>query len=132
MPKSQKFPFALFLLLTAGPTLIIGAGLWYLSSLVPECEIAIADRLTAPSGEFDLVTFSRNCGATTGPNTQAALIPAGDDLPFDATSFASVAVADADLAARWDGFGNIELTLPQGAEIYRSDDNVAGISVIYR
>nr|WP_314258306.1 hypothetical protein [uncultured Devosia sp.] len=132
MPKSQKFSLPLFTLLTAGPALIVGAGLWYLSSLAPECEVTIDQRLTAPNGDFDLVTFSRNCGSATGPNSQAALIPIGEDLPFDAASFASVAVADVDFAPRWDGFGNIELTLPADAEIYRQDDNVAGIAVIYR
>jgi hypothetical protein len=131
VPRSQKFPFRLFLLLTAVPALLVGAGLWYLSGLVPGCTTDIAHRLTAPDGQFDLVVFSRDCGTSTGPNTQAALIPAGDDLPEDATSFASIGVA-VDMEPRWDGFGNIELTLPEGAQIYRQDGEVAGIAVIYR
>ncbi|WEK05242.1 MAG: hypothetical protein P0Y65_02995 [Candidatus Devosia phytovorans] len=132
MPKSQKFPLPLFTLLTAGPALIVGAGLWYVAGLAPSCDVSISDRQTAPDGQFDLVVFSRDCGTTTGPNTQAALIPAGDDLPEDAASFVSVGQTDAALDARWDGFGNIELTLPQGAEIYRQDEAVAGVTVIYR
>ena len=131
MPKAQKFPLSLFILLTALPATIVGGGLWYLSTLVPACSVDIAERLTSPDGQFDLVAFSRDCGTSTGPNSQAALIPAGDDLPEDAASFASIGMA-ADLAPRWDGFGNIELTLPEGAEIYRQDDTVAGIAVIYR
>jgi hypothetical protein len=77
------------------------------------------------------VVFSRSCGSSPQPNTQAALIPPGDELPEDAASFVSVG-AEADLAPRWDGFGNIELSLPSGAEIYRQDAEVAGVSVIYR
>ncbi|UJW86948.1 hypothetical protein [Devosia sp. SL43] len=88
-------------------------------------------RLTSPDGQFDLTIFSRDCGTSTGPNTQAALIPAGGVIPEDAASFASFGTA-ANLAPRWDGFGNIELTAPEGAEIYRQDDVVAGRSVIYR
>lgn len=129
--STNKFPLGIFLLLTALPALLAGGGLWYLSSLLPSCSIAEQARLTAPDGQFDLVVFSRNCGATTEPNTQAALIPAGDHLPEDAASFVSIAAA-ADLAPRWDGFGNIELTIPQGAEIYRQDENVAGVAIIYR
>ena len=108
-----------------------GCGLWYLSSFAPTCSTDIAQRLTAPDGQFDLVVFSRDCGASTGPNTQAALIPAGDQLPDDATSFVSVGLAT-DFAPRWDGFGNIELTVPADAETYRRDETVAGIAVIYR
>lgn len=131
MPALNKFPFRTFLLLTALPAVLIGGGLWYLSGLLPSCAINEHTRLTSPDSQFDLLVFSRDCGTSTGPNTQAALIPAGDILPEDAASFASVGIA-ADLAPRWDGFGNIELTLPEGAEIYRNDETVAGIAVIYR
>ena len=130
MPSTNKFPLRLFALLTTAPAILVGGGLWYLSGLAPGCTTAISDRLTAPDAQFDLVVFSRSCGVTS-PNTQAAVIPAGDDLPEDATSFASIGVA-ADLDPRWDGFGSIELTLPVGARIYRQDDSVAGIAVIYR
>lgn len=131
MPSAQKLPLSLFLLLTVLPATLVGGVLWYFSGEAPACSLAISDRLTAPDGQFDLVVFSRQCGDGTGPNTQAALIPAGDDLPEDATSFASIGVA-ADLAPRWDGFGNVELTLPAAAQIYRKDETVAGIAVIYR
>ena len=127
---TNKIPLRIFLLLTALPAAPVGGGLWYLSSLVPTCSIDQQARLTSPDSQFDLVVFSRNCGATTGPNTQAALIPAGGDLPEDAASFLSIGRA-ADLAPRWDGFGNIEPAIPQGAEIFRQDETVAGIAVIY-
>jgi len=121
----------LFIALTAGPALIVGAALWFFAGTLPSCSIVLAERLTAPDRRFDLVTFSRECGASVGPNTQAALIPVGDSVPDDATSFVSVG-ADVDLDPRWDGFGNIELSIPPDIDIYRNDDNVAGISVIYR
>lgn len=131
MAATNKFPLRTFVLLTALPAALIGGGLWYLSSLLPSCTIAEQARLTSPDSQFDLVVFSRDCGTSTGPNTQAALLPAGDAMPEDGASFASIGMA-ADLAARWDGFGNIELSLPPGAEIYRQDDAVAGVAVIYR
>ena len=131
MPSAKTFPLPLFAALTAGPALIVGAGLWWLGSSAPTCALDIQQSLVSPDGRFDLVIFSRNCGDSTDPNTQAALIPAGSDLPEDAASFASIGT-QADLAPRWDGFGNIELTLPSDAEIYRQDDAVAGVTVIYR
>ncbi|MCS6758898.1 MAG: hypothetical protein MO852_07635 [Candidatus Devosia euplotis] len=99
--------------------------------MLPSCSTRLQARLASPDQRFDLVVFSRSCGADTSPNTQAALIPAGDDLPEDAASFVSIG-ADADLAPRWDGFGNIELAIPDAAKIYRQDDTVAGIAIIYR
>lgn len=131
MAATNKFAFRWFILLTAVPALGIGGGLLYLSNLLPSCAINEQARLISPDGQFDLVVFSRDCGATTTANTQAALLPAGDTVPDDAASFVSVGVAT-DFEPRWDGFGNIELTVPTDAEIYRQDETVAGISVIYR
>lgn len=131
MAATNTFPLRLFLLLTAVPAVLVGGGLWYLAGLLPSCGATEQARLIAPDERFDLVVFSRSCGADTGPNTQAVLLPAGDAIPDDASSFLSIG-AEADLAPRWDGFGNIELTIPPGAKIYRQDDTVAGIAVIYR
>lgn len=131
MSPTSKFPLRIFLALTVIPAVLIGAGLWYVAALLPSCNLSEQARLTSPDRQFDLVVFSRDCGSTTGPNSQAALIPAGDELPDDAASFFSVGAA-ADLEPRWDGFGNIELVAPDGAEIYRQDDTVAGVAVIYR
>jgi hypothetical protein len=129
LPATNKFPLRTFLLLTAIPAALVGGGLWYLSGLLPSCVVVEQARLTSPDGQFDLLVFSRDCD--TGPNTQAALIPDGTTLPEDATSFASIG-ASADLTPRWDGFGNIELSIPEDTKIYRQDDTVAGVAVIYR
>ena len=130
MAKSTKMPLPVLLALTGGPALMIGMTLWFVNDLVPACTVTETARLASPDAQFDLVTFSRDCG-NTPPNIQVALVPPGEDVPFDAASFVSVA-ASVDLAPRWDAYGNIEITLPSGADILRRDDSVAGISVIYR
>ena len=118
-------------MLTVLPALAVGGAIWHFAGTLPGCNVNISERLTSPDQRFDLVVFSRYCGETTDPNTQAALIPAGEDLPDDAASFLSIGT-QAELAPRWDGFGNIELSVPPEARIYRQDDSVAGIGVIYR
>lgn len=130
MASTNKISVHIFLLLTAFPAMLVGCALWYFSSLLPSCIVKEQARLTSPDKQFDLVVFSRDCGTTTGPNTQAALIPAAADLPEDAASFLSIGAA-ADLQPRWDGFGNVELAIPERAEIYRQDEEVAGIVVVY-
>ena len=131
MAPITKFPLRAFVAFTTIPALLVGGVLFYLSTLLPACRIAEHGRFASPDGVYDLVTFSRDCGSSTRPNTQAALIPAGDVLPEDAASFLSVAGA-ADFGPRWDAYGNIELSVPDGAEVFRQDDTVAGIAVIYR
>lgn len=130
MTLITKLPMRTLLLFTTVPALIVGAALWFTADLVPQCTIVERDRQTSPDNQFDVVIFSRDCGNTTA-NIQAALVPTGEDMPYDATSFLSLG-ADADLAPRWDAGGNLELTVPEGVEIYRQDDAVAGVTVIYR
>ncbi|KKB10095.1 hypothetical protein [Devosia chinhatensis] len=130
MPQT-KMPPAVLLILTAGPALAIGMTLWIVNDLVPACDVTEHQRLAAPDGQFDLVTFSRQCGDSTDANMQAALVPPDEPVPFDAASFVSVG-AEANLQPRWEGPDSVELTLPQDAEIYRRDETVAGINVLYR
>lgn len=131
MTPITKFPFRAFLLFGTIPALLIGAGLWFLGDLVPQCVIDEQVRQTSPDGQFDLVVFSRDCGEATAANTQAALVPPGEAIPYDAASFLSLSVA-ADLQPRWDAYGNIEIAVPPGAEPLRRDPEVAGIAVVYR
>lgn len=130
MARTSSLPLPALLLLTLGPAAMIGSTLWLVSSMVPECVVSESQRLPAPDESFDLVIFSRDCG-DTAPNTQAALVPHGEEVPFDAASFVSVA-AETEMAPRWDAYGNIELSLPEGIEMLRRDENVAGVTVIYQ
>ena len=130
MARKSNMPVAVLIALTAGPALAIGITLWVVNDMVPACIVTEAQRLTAPDGEYDLVTFSRACGETP-PNIQAVLVPPGEDVPFDAASFVSV-VATTDLIPRWDPQGRIEITLPDDGDVLRQDETVAGIAVVYR
>ncbi len=125
-----KMPPAVLLALTLGPALAIGMTLWIVNDIIPECMVTEHQRVTAPDDQFDLVVFSRECGPTP-PNTQAALVPPGEAVPFDAASFFSIPAA-ADLAASWGGDGSIEIDAPEDVEALRRDATVAGVTVIYR
>lgn len=128
MPKMHPATWAA---LTVVPAMIVGSVLWVIADFVPDCENVIHSTLPSPSNAVDLVTFSRNCPATTGPNTQAALIVHGQTLPDDATGFLSIS-GEHDLAARWDAYGNLELTIPPQAEVYRKTEQVDDVAVIYQ
>ncbi|KKB85957.1 hypothetical protein VW29_04965 [Devosia limi DSM 17137] len=123
MRKSRQFSL---LALALVPGLLVGALLWFLVGLVPECGNNVTQTVAAPDGSRQLVVFSGACGA----NTEAAILPVGQALANDATGFLSVE-GNHDLDPRWDGFGNLELTLPPDAQIHRQDQP-AGVTIIYR
>lgn len=128
--KSRLHPLATTVLL-ALPLLVIAFMIWALTGLFPSCSISEHERIASPDDRHDIVVFSRSCGASTPPNSQAALVPHGEALGADTGSFISIGQAG-NLAPRWDAYGNIELTLPETVEIFAQADSVAGISVIYR
>jgi len=123
MRKSRQYSL---LALAVVPGLLVGAVLWFLVGLVPECANSVTQTLASPDGSRQLVVFSGACGA----NTEAAILPVGQALADDAAGFLSIEGTHG-LDPRWDGFGNLELTLPPDAEIHRQDDP-AGVTVIYR
>jgi hypothetical protein len=125
-----KMPVPVLLMLTLGPAAMIGATLWIVNDIVPACSITEGQRVPAPDARYDLVTFTRTCGDTPA-NMQAAVVPLGEEVPYDAASFVSV-MAEVDLEPRWRDSGTIEITLPRNAEILRQDDTVAGMGVVYR
>ena len=129
MPRA-KMPVPVLLAFTLLPAIAIGATLWIVGDLVPACTIEERERLTSPDQQFDLVIFSRDCG-DTAPNTQAALVPPGEEIPFDAASFFSVG-SDAELSAQWLAADSIEIARPAGAEVFRDDASVAGVTVTYK
>jgi hypothetical protein len=130
MALNRKMPVPVLLALTLGPAIAIGATLWIVTDLIPECSIAEQSRLASPDGTFDLVLFSRSCGDTP-PNAQAAIVPHGEALPYDAASFFS-AMTEAPVEAQWVSSDAVEVAPADGATILRSDDIVAGIAVTYR
>lgn len=129
VPNYRKIPMPVILALTLLPATMIGATLWIVGGLVPACTIEEKARLTSPDQRYDLVVFSRSCGDTSA-NTQAALVPPQEEVPFDAASFYSIAAA-AELKPAWVSATALELTAPADFEPLRADPMVAGVSVTY-
>jgi hypothetical protein len=112
------------------PVALVGGSLWWLTGLVPECSNALVSRLDSPDATRAIVVFTRDCGQA-GLNTQAVILPAGGTLDGDATGFLALEgqhVPD----ARWDAYGNLEVTIPEGAKIVQRQDEAAGVAIIYR
>ena len=115
--------------LTVIPVALVGAVLWWFSGLVPDCSNNLLSRLDSPDASKTLVVFARDCGAG-GLNTQAVIMPAGGTLDGDATGFLALEGPHAP-AARWDAYGNLEVTIPPGAIVVQQQDEAAGVAIIY-
>ena len=115
--------------ITVIPVALIGALLWWATGLVPECSNTVLSTLVSPDADKALVVFARDCGGA-GLNTQAVIMPRGGTLEGDATGFLAVEGRQA-LDARWDAYGNLEVTIPPGASVVQQQDEAGGVAIIY-
>ena len=115
--------------ITVIPVALIGALLWWAAGLVPECSNTVLSTLVSPDAGKALVVFARDCGGA-GLNTQAVIMPPGGTLEGDATGFLAVEGRQA-LDARWDAYGNLEVTIPPDASIVQQQDEAGGVAIIY-
>ena len=115
--------------LTIIPVALVGAALWWAAGLVPECSNTMLSAQDSPDDSRSLVVFARDCGSA-GLNTQAVIMPTGGTLEGDATGFLAIEGRH-DLVARWDAYGNLEITLPPNAQIVQQQDEAAGVSILY-
>jgi len=115
--------------ITLVPVAFVGALLWWLTGLVPECRNTVLGTLESPDATLALVTFTRQCGDDS-LNTQAVIMPQGGTLEGNATGFLALEGQHA-LDARWDAYGNLEIAIPPAAVIVQQQDEAAGIAIIY-
>ena len=74
--------------------------------------------------------FNRNCGATTGFNTQLSVLAKGDAVPKEA---GNTFIADGSLAlrVRWVSESELVITGFQGAKIFKQEKLANGVAVSY-
>jgi hypothetical protein len=111
------------------PVALVGIALWWVTGLVPECSNTPQLSLDSPDATRSLVVFTRACGAGS-LNTQAVITPVDGTLEGDAIGFLALEGHHI-VAARWDAYGNLAVTIPPGATVVQRQDEVAGVTIIY-
>ena len=106
------------------------------------CENSEISSLSNVTGEFRAVLFERSCGATTSFSTQVSVLRAGRSLPNEAGNvFVSDDDSGAAQAAEWGGpYASIDwagertlvIAFDRNAEVYKSVEELAGVTVMYR
>ena len=95
------------------------------------CENVVNERVISPDKSFQAVLFSRNCGATTGSNSQVSVVPATDADVQDSGNVL-VLSESSPLRMHWRSERDLVITgAGDGAAVIKKNAAVAGISVIY-
>ena len=129
--RGRKLSLPLLVALTTGPALVVGAGLWLLADLVPQCVPEVRESVTSPDGTATLAVFGLACGtATADSNTQAAVHPAAEPFSTDNAEVFFAADGTHQLSPRWRE-GGIVIDAPEGAAITRRLDRVGSFPVAY-
>ena len=94
------------------------------------CGNEISQSLRSPSGTFDAVVFSRNCGATTGFNTQVSVVRAGEKLPTDGGNV-FIANGTLPISVKWETDTRLRIGGIGGASPLKKEAKVSNVEVSY-
>jgi hypothetical protein len=94
------------------------------------CANEVSQTVLSPSGKLKAVVFNRDCGATTGFNTQVSIMPVAASLP---DSGGNILVIDGavPLHLTWRSDALLSLRGVGAARVVRKSHSAAGVSVDY-
>jgi hypothetical protein len=99
------------------------------------CQNEAATEHLSPDGKWKYVTFSRNCGATTGDNFQVSILPASEPFPSEG---GNAFIADSNhgeapfvALAVWLAPQTLQINYSSKARVFKKELRVAGVDVRY-
>jgi hypothetical protein len=98
--------------------------------LKPECSNEVMRELPSPDGKAKIVLFSRNCGATTGFNTQTMILNIDEKMPDEPGNTFIVDTGEAEVT--WKKEGGILVIFDHKVRISRQKTLVRGITIEYQ
>jgi hypothetical protein len=110
--------------------LLIAPLLPVLGGCDPACENEISRDLTSPDGSHRVVLFSRNCGATTGFNTQSTILRRDEHL-LDEGGDAFVLDGQDSARVSWTQGGRLSVEIADDVAIFKKENSVRGIEIDY-
>jgi hypothetical protein len=129
----HRFPFAgCAWAIGAILLLVLGLVAWTSSGLlsVPLCQNDIRHEVLSPDKRLKMVVFCRDCGATTGFNSQGSIIGAGEHLPDEA---GTIFITDKDEATvSWIEPDRVVVTFKGTGPDFKLEKQFQGITIDYR
>lgn len=86
--------------------------------------------IPSPSGKTKAVVFHRNCGSTTEPNTQVAVVPTYVTLA-NIPGNALIVGGDVPLKVRWVSDSSLSISGLDTARVFKQEELVTGVSIAY-
>lgn len=98
---------------------------------VSSCVVEQYASSLSPDGKHIAMTYGRDCGATTGYNTQLSIAPA--EVSFDPDLFPAVLILKGKLTLnlRWINEARLVVSVPKNAEQYRKEFAASGVTLEY-
>jgi hypothetical protein len=94
------------------------------------CGNEISQTVKSPSGKLDAVVFNRNCGATTGFNTQVSVIPAGTNLPAEGGNV-FITNGAPPIQVNWQSETKLHIGGVSGVEAVKKEGKILGVEIMY-
>lgn len=111
-------------------SIIILANASFLSACGSVCENEIAQTVLSPSGISKAVVYSRNCGATTGFNTQVAVLRANAVLPDDGGN-TFIANGTVPVIVQWQSDTALHISGLGNVSSIKQNQSISDVSVTY-
>jgi hypothetical protein len=113
---------------------VVGGALYidHLISAFGECKTVVRSSISSPDGKKSIVIFGKECGATVGFNTQASIAPVRGSFSPEKNPAFFVISERPDVMVRWLGDHAVQVVVPKGVKVFRSEQSVDDIKVEYR
>jgi hypothetical protein len=100
-------------------------------ALNPDCESIVLSEQKSPKGAFVLWVFRRDCGATTAYVFGISIRDAGDGFDPEARDEVFIMEGDEAATASWVDVDRVQVDVPEGARLFRSDERWQGVTITY-
>lgn len=104
------------------------------------CENAVVSRADSPGGDFSVVLFQRDCGATAGFSTQVSVLKAGQQLSESGNAFRADdnhgAASTGEWGGPWAEFrwlapDHLLIRYAEHASVFEKARTVSGVQITY-
>jgi hypothetical protein len=95
-----------------------------------ECSNEPSAEVVSPDGSKKIVLFSRNCGATTGFNTQGTVLSREDELPNESGS--AFIIDNGTAKVSWTEDSKLLVIFESSVRVFKKEPSDRGIAIEYQ
>lgn len=94
------------------------------------CGNEVLGTVPSPSGKLSAIVFNRNCGATTGFNTQVSIASSSDTSPSGGGN-ALILDGTVPLDIVWSSDSSLSISGLGSAKVFKQQQSIHGVSISY-